>query len=55
MGVLIFEQQEPAQHPKIGTIIGGSAVLNLYGVRVNWASVSNPRCPLFGAPASSTS
>lgn len=55
VGVLIFEQPEPAQHPKIGTIVGGSSVLNLYGVRVNWANVSNPRCPLFGAPASSTS
>jgi hypothetical protein len=55
MGVYIFEQQEPSQHPKIGTIVGGSGVLNLYGVRVNWAGVSNPRCPLFGAPATSTS
>lgn len=55
MGVFIFEQQEPSQHPKIGSIIGGSAVLSLYGVRVNWANVSNPRCPLFGAPASTTS
>lgn len=54
-GVLIFESPEPAQHPRIGTIIGGSTVLNLYGVRVDWSSVSNPRCPLFGAPASPTS
>jgi hypothetical protein len=55
MGVLIFESPEPTQHPKIGTIIGGSTALNLYGVRVDWSSVSNPRCPLFGAPASPTS
>jgi hypothetical protein len=55
MGVLIFEQPEPTQYPKIGTIIGGSSVLNLYGVRVDWSSVSNPRCPLFGAPATPTS
>ena len=48
MGVLILDQEEPVQHPAIGTIIGGSTVLNLYGVRVDWASVSNPRCPLFG-------
>lgn len=54
MGVLIFEQQEPRQYPRIGTIIGGSTVLNLFGVRVDWASVSNPRCPLFGPPASGT-
>jgi len=50
VGVLIFESEEPQQHPHLGTITGGSAVLNLYGVRVDWASVSNPRCPLLGAP-----
>lgn len=55
MGVFIFEQPDPKQYPRIGTIIGGSTVLNLFGVRVDWSSVSNPRCPLFGAPASSTS
>ena len=51
VGVLIFESEEPRQHPHLGTITGGAAVLNLYGVRVDWASVSNPRCPLLGAPA----
>ncbi len=51
MGVLFLDQEEPARHPAIGTIIGGSTVLNLYGVRVDWASVSNPRCPLFGGSA----
>jgi hypothetical protein len=55
MGVLILESQEPAQHPRIGSIIGGGTALNLYGVRVDWSGVSNPRCPLFGAPASPTS
>lgn len=50
MGVLIVDQEEPTRHPAIGTIIGGSTALNLYGVRVDWASVSNPRCPLFGGP-----
>ena len=50
MGVLIVDQEEPAR-PVIGTIIGGSTALNLYGVRVDWASVSNPRCPLFGGPS----
>src|SRR2546425_1084327 len=52
VGVLFLDQEEPAGHPAIGTIIGGSTVLNLYGVRVDWASVSNPRCPLFGGSAS---
>jgi hypothetical protein len=55
MGVLIVDQEEPARHPAIGTVIGGSIALNLYGVRVDWASVSNPRCPLFGGPATTTS
>lgn len=55
MGVFIFEQPEPKLYPRIGTIIGGSTALSLYGVRVDWSSVSNPRCPLFGAPASLTS
>lgn len=55
MGVLVLDQEEPAGHPAIGTMIGGSTALNLYGVRVDWASVNNPRCPLFGGPASQTS
>jgi len=55
MGVLILDQEEPLRHPAIGTVIGGSTALNLYGVLVDWASVSNPRCPLFGGPASQTS
>ena len=50
VGVLIFESEEPKQHPHLGTITGGAATLNLYGVRVDWASVSSPRCPLLGAP-----
>lgn len=50
MGVLVFEQPEPKDYPKLGVIAAGSAVLNLYGVRVDWANVSNPRCPLFGPP-----
>jgi hypothetical protein len=54
MGVMILDQEEPLNHPAIGTIIGGGTTLNLYGVRVDWASVNNPRCPLFGGPASQT-
>src|ERR1700704_5091770 len=55
MGVLVVDQEDPAGRPAVGTIIGGSTALNLYGVRVDWASVNNPRCPLFGGPASQTS
>ena len=50
MGVLILDQEDPAGHPAIGTVIGGSNALNLYAVRIDWASVNNPRCPLFGGP-----
>ena len=55
MGVLTLDTEEPQGHPAIGTIIGGTVALNLYGVRVDWASVSNPRCPLFGGPATQAS
>ena len=55
MGVLVLDQEDPKDHPAIGTVIGGSTALNLYGVRVDWASVNNSRCPLFGGPASQTS
>jgi hypothetical protein len=52
MGVLIYESEEPRLIPKLGTVTAGAggSALNLYGVRVDWASVSNPRCPLLGAP-----
>jgi hypothetical protein len=54
MGVLILDQEEPLRHPSIGTVLGGTTTLNLYGVRVDWAGVSNPRCPLFGGSATSS-
>jgi len=50
VGVLIYESEEPKQHPRLGTITGEGAALHLYGVRVDWSSVSNPNCPLLGAP-----
>jgi hypothetical protein len=49
VGALIYESAEPKDYPRLGTITGGAAALNLYGVRVDWASVSNPRCPILGA------
>ena len=49
-GVLVYESQEPKDYPRLGSVTGGSVTLNLYGVRVDWAGVSNPRCPLLGAP-----
>ena len=55
MGVLLLDQEEPQRHPAIGSIVGGGTALSLFGVRVDWASVSNPRCPLFSPPPSPTS
>lgn len=52
MGVLVYESEEPKDHPRLGTITGGTATVVLYGVKVDWASVSNPKCPILGAPAS---
>ena len=52
MGVLIFDREGPEQFPRLGTVQGGEQLdLPLFGVLVDWASVSNPRCPLLGAPA----
>lgn len=53
MGVMVLDQEEPQRHPAIGSIIGGGSALNLYAVRVDWASVSNPRCALFSPPPTS--
>ena len=50
-GVLIYESAEPRDYPKLGVVSAGTLLENLYGVRVDWASVSNPRCPLFGSSA----
>ena len=52
MGVLFYESEEPKDHPNLGTVTGGTATVALYGVKVDWASVSNPKCPILGAPAS---
>jgi hypothetical protein len=52
-GVLVYEGQRPPKtYPQLGTLTSGDKSIPLYGVRVDWASVSNPRCPLLGAPAS---
>lgn len=54
-GVLLYEgQRPPKSYPHIGTVSGGDKTVPLYGVRVNWPSVSNPRCPLLGSAAPPT-
>jgi len=55
-GVLIYESRRPPEgYPSIGALTGTDRTIPLYGVRVDWANVSNPKCPLLGAPAGSPS
>jgi hypothetical protein len=48
-GVMIYDSQDP-RAVKLGTMTGpgGSNTVPLYGVRVDWNGVSNPKCPLLG-------
>lgn len=51
-GVLIYESvRPPATYPQLGVVTWADKSIPLYGVRLDWASVSNPRCPLLGTPA----
>src|SRR5207247_10254987 len=55
-GALIYESvRPPPSFPQLGTVRGGGGgtdkTIPLYGVRVDWPSVSNSRCPLLGPPA----
>jgi len=47
-GVVIYESPAPKDYPKLGTVTAGDASIPLFGVRVDWAGVSNPKCPLLG-------
>ena len=47
-GVLIYESPAPSQYPKLGDVASGDATIPLFGVRVDWNGVSNPKCPLLG-------
>src|SRR3989442_8335887 len=49
MGILVYEtRRPPPDYPQLGTMEGGGKMVPAYGVRVNWAGTSNPRCPLLG-------
>jgi len=51
-GVLLYEPDAPRGLPVLGAVTGTDRSVPLFGVRVAWAGVSNPRCPLLGrAPA----
>lgn len=53
MGVIVYESvQPPKDYPRLGQVSSADLVLPVFGVRVDWASVSNPHCPLLGAPTS---
>lgn len=54
VGVLIYPSSTvPRGNPVLGQVTGADGSLGLYGVRVPWNDLSNPRCPLLGdtAPA----
>ncbi|MBI4419496.1 MAG: hypothetical protein HY560_01615 [Gemmatimonadetes bacterium] len=52
-GVLIYDKEEQEGIPNLGTISGATSTIPLYGLRVNWGSVSDTRCPLFAADTTS--
>lgn len=53
-GVLIFDRPRPPRdYPVIGRLVDGNRSVPFYGARLNWASVSNARCPLLGKPTTS--
>lgn len=54
-GVMIYDSNDP-KAVQIGTVVGpaGSNTIPLYGVRVDWSGVNNPKCPLLGDSGSAT-
>ena len=51
-GVLIYGSSNvPRSRPSLGAVTGGGQTLGLYGVRVAWIEMNNPRCPLLGDTA----
>ena len=55
MGVLIFDASPPPGRPELGVVTSGERSVPLFGVRVLFAEVSNPRCPLLGDTTVKTS
>ena len=52
IGALIYPNSTvPRGNPLVGVVSDGNTTLGLYGVRVSWADLSNPRCPLLGDTA----
>jgi hypothetical protein len=51
VGILIYDAVAPAGRPELGYVTSGQRSVPLFGVRVSWVDVSNPRCPLLGDTA----
>lgn len=51
VGILIYDAVAPRDRPELGYVTGGERSVPLFGVRVSWIDVSNPRCPLLGDTA----
>jgi len=51
VGILIYDAVAPKGRPELGYVTGGERSVPLFGVRVSWIDVSNPRCPLLGDTA----
>ena len=47
-GVILYEPEAPKVLPQLGVVTGTDRSIPLFGVRVDWGGVSNPRCPLLG-------
>ncbi len=49
IGLLVYEGiAPPKEYPRIGVVAHEAVTIPLFGVRVNWAKLYNPRCPLLG-------
>ncbi len=46
-GAIVFDADPPPGRPQVGSIADDRIVLPLHAMRVRWASVSDPKCPLF--------
>lgn len=49
-GVMVFDGDPIPGAPKLGTIHVGERSADLLGVRIDFARIEDPRCPLFPAP-----
>jgi hypothetical protein len=53
-GVILYQSARPRNYPQLGTLTASRQTMPVFGVRVDWAGVSNPRCPLLGTTPGAT-